>query len=520
MAKDKVARGLAQDARSLQDLSTNEKFIYSIEKENDRLIMSWNTQNDVITLNSIVYEGATLFDLFVTKNMVANSHFDADLSGYTVNAGTPTWVDDVYNTQNGSLKAFGATSQQIKQDFSVTIGDQYFVAVKVKLERYVSGGGLGYQFLGQVQALKSVSTDGFETLSSVYTSSNTATNLIVGTISTADADGYVDDVVVVNLSGFSVAPSAAIMTDLYEIYLKILKGEEATITVAEKYKLVTENEFLTNDQDARESFISAMNEKAQEIGMSNSNFINPHGLNIAGQYTNAKDILMLGIHAMGYDGIARVWGKSSYTFKTKDVSKREITISTTVTGTSLKNYYHVFGGKTGTANYVSNLLAIVNAPNNNLFVGVVLDATDEDRFADAKDLFDLATLYMDEGYIEPEPVNDIAATKAAVCLMPNHNPLSYQQYDIPLLWSKGETVSEVPASITKILTAMIMLDNISNLNDTFEFVSSDIISSYEPRFYVGDIITYKDALHCMLLPSSNDTAMAIARVIGKKIFLR
>lgn len=278
---------------------------------------------------------------------------------------------------------------------------------------------------------------------------------------------------------------------------------------------VIEVQTHVQEQDAKAAFIDAMNIKAQEIGMINSKFLDPHGLTGVGQLTTAYDIMLMGVYAVGYNDIVKIWNKKYHILKIQGENERAEIITTTVSSASLEDYYHIFGGKTGTIGIISNLLVLVNAPDNNWFVGAFLDADDTDRFAVAKAGFDIATLYMDPEYTG---THDISAEKVAMCLMPKHNPLSYAKFSIPLLWSKNETVLIQPASITKILTAIVMLDNITNLDEKIKIKASDITAGSGPIFQAGDIITFRDALYCMLLPSSNTIATAISRIIGEKIY--
>ncbi len=46
---------------------------------------------------------------------------------------------------------------------------------------------------------------------------------------------------------------------------------------------------------SEESFVSDMNSKARELGMSNSNFVNPTGFHDPEHYTTARDMALLGI---------------------------------------------------------------------------------------------------------------------------------------------------------------------------------------------------------------------------------
>ena len=55
-----------------------------------------------------------------------------------------------------------------------------------------------------------------------------------------------------------------------------------------------------------------------------------------------------------------------------------------------------------------------------------------------------------------------------------------------------------------------------NINNTLT-LKSDFVGGSGVKLKVGDKITMRDALHTMLLSSSNDTAKAVARTIGHTI---
>lgn len=47
-----------------------------------------------------------------------------------------------------------------------------------------------------------------------------------------------------------------------------------------------------------EGFARMMNERASELGMENTNFVNPHGLDATGHFSSPRDMLIVGRHAM------------------------------------------------------------------------------------------------------------------------------------------------------------------------------------------------------------------------------
>lgn len=84
-----------------------------------------------------------------------------------------------------------------------------------------------------------------------------------------------------------------------------------------------------------------------------------------------------------------------------------------------------------------------------------------------------------------------------------------------ILAHKNETSRIVPASMTKVLTLLVAVDNIDNLDDKFE-ITSEIIdyclrNDCSPAgFENGEIVTIRDLLYGAILPSGADAALALA----------
>ncbi len=61
-----------------------------------------------------------------------------------------------------------------------------------------------------------------------------------------------------------------------------------------------------------DSFALMMNDKAEELGMENSSFQNPHGLDASGHYSTAEDMARLMCYCMKNEVFARIIGATSY----------------------------------------------------------------------------------------------------------------------------------------------------------------------------------------------------------------
>ncbi|HPZ43222.1 MAG TPA: serine hydrolase [Bacillota bacterium] len=272
------------------------------------------------------------------------------------------------------------------------------------------------------------------------------------------------------------------------------------------------------------TFIEQMNKKAKQIGMTNSNFIEPAGFPSTIEHTmSTRDMVKMAIHASGYKVLTEIWNKKSYKFKIEGNNPREITIKTTVSLPVIEKDYYIYGGKTGEiwgTNEIDgyHMVLITSAPNGRRFVVALRGAsTAEERCNDLKTSLDNAKLLLNK---PDETVSDISSDSVSVCLMPLGNPFSYGQYDIPLIYSKNADKPGHPASVTKVMTAITALDYMTNLDEKIVVQESDITFGMGNYFNIGDIITFRDALYSMMLPSSNTCATAVARTAGERIYQR
>lgn len=87
-----------------------------------------------------------------------------------------------------------------------------------------------------------------------------------------------------------------------------------------------------------------------------------------------------------------------------------------------------------------------------------------------------------------------------------------------VLYSKNADQKRYPASTTKIMTALLTLENVSNLDETvtseavdFENVTAD---SSNAGIQLGEQVTVRDLLYALMLPSANEAAYMLARHVG------
>lgn len=268
------------------------------------------------------------------------------------------------------------------------------------------------------------------------------------------------------------------------------------------------------DAECVTGFMAEVNKKAASIGMTGSNFKKPAGDSNATQ-TTAHDMALLTVIAAGYRELAEVWSKDSYTIVPRN-RNTSITVSTTVHDATLEADYPILGGKTG--GYLSAYaLACICDVNGKQVAGYIGGASSAAaRFSAMKQLMDICADVL-AGNANTDTVTD--ATYAAAFEMPTYSGFSYEKNAgcLNSLYTQADTTALIPASTAKIITCITMLDWVPDITATFRFESGDMIGGSGGVFSVGDVISYRDALYALMLPSSNMTAHAVARVIGRKI---
>lgn len=88
-----------------------------------------------------------------------------------------------------------------------------------------------------------------------------------------------------------------------------------------------------------------------------------------------------------------------------------------------------------------------------------------------------------------------------------------------LFYTRNETRRWPSASLTKLMTAVVVMNNY-NLNETTTLVATDFVADNSNIVTSpGEVYSIRDLLHMMLLSSSNEAAEALARVSGRENFI-
>ena len=298
------------------------------------------------------------------------------------------------------------------------------------------------------------------------------------------------------------------------------------------------------DRECLHRFVQEMNRKAALLGMVNTTFYDPVGIQPIESIPNldlsgypqvfvsanantmtALDALRMIIYASGVQHINDAWNIRQFTLNWRygTTAKTAIIYSSVFNSlvyqssiNALLASYDILGGKTGTWGfspyYAYHLLIIARSKSTGKVYAVTSMSTStansaaDNRFIDAKKALDK----VDAGGATPS----FNKGGCCVCELPSITPSLLNRADIDLLCSYGSTTSLHPASASKVMTSILLCDNVQDLNQCVTVHEGDRLPPSGYNFVAGDVLTLRDLLQCAMTESSNTAAMVIARVVG------
>lgn len=129
--------------------------------------------------------------------------------------------------------------------------------------------------------------------------------------------------------------------------------------------------------DSVEQFVCLMNDKAKELGMNNTHFSNPSGLNDEGHYSTARDMAILASACLEHEALREMVGTRSVTLEGKVLTNHN---------KLLWQYEGCIGMKTGYTRDAGRTLVSAAERNGMTLICVTLNAPDDWR--DHAALFD------------------------------------------------------------------------------------------------------------------------------------
>lgn len=184
--------------------------------------------------------------------------------------------------------------------------------------------------------------------------------------------------------------------------LMLPSGNDAAIAIAEH----------VSGENNVSGFVQELNEMAQLLGCTGTNFTNPHGYHDDAHYTTARDLAIMVDAAMDHPDFRTIFGASSYRMNAKgDFPARRFETLDRHMISGDYQYNRVIGGKTGTHSQAGYCLVEVAEYDGTELIAVILFSSRYDRWTDTKWLFEYGfTQYKS---VTPEQIylnEDISAT--------------------------------------------------------------------------------------------------------------
>ena len=204
------------------------------------------------------------------------------------------------------------------------------------------------------------------------------------------------------------------------------------------------------------NFVEMMNDRAASLGLENTNFETPAGLDTEENYSSSRDLAVLTREAREYPLFTEIVDTAETTISTQS---REIEIVTT--NQLLRGYPPATGVKTGTTPQAGANLVTSAEANDESLIAVVLGADDSDeRFRAAEAILEYGfsnydredLVAQDEVYEEsplpyrPEEFVALAATRDVTGLVDSSSDVERRitvQEELPPSASAGEELGEV-----------------------------------------------------------------------------
>jgi len=169
--------------------------------------------------------------------------------------------------------------------------------------------------------------------------------------------------------------------------MNLLKGEEITAENLIKGLLISSANdaaevLADNFPGGREAFVKAMNQKAKELHLTNTNFKNPTGFDGQGHFSTARDLVRVSIIAMQNPKFSEIVKIKELTVQSADGQiKHELANTNKLLGEE-----GVLGVKTGwTENARENLVTYLEKDDKKIMLALL---GSQDRFGETKELMD------------------------------------------------------------------------------------------------------------------------------------
>lgn len=247
----------------------------------------------------------------------------------------------------------------------------------------------------------------------------------------------------------------------------LLAGEEISFMDLMEYMLIASgndaaNAMAIHISGSISAFADLMNNRAQELGCTNTHFVNPHGLHDEEHYTSARDLLRIAKAAMQNPTIAEIVAKDEVVLPITNKHPQTTTKYTTnylISRKSTREYYYegAIGIKTGTTTPAGLCLVAACIKGDYTYYTVVLGAEkgengERNQFIETAKLFDYGAENFSQQVMlsSSEPIAEVPVRlsneKDSVVVTPSENitamlPNAFETSDLTMKYTVEESVA-------------------------------------------------------------------------------
>lgn len=247
----------------------------------------------------------------------------------------------------------------------------------------------------------------------------------------------------------------------------LLAGEEISFMDLMEYMLIASgndaaNAMAIHISGSISAFADLMNNRAQELGCTNTHFVNPHGLHDEEHYTSARDLLRIAKAAMENPTIAEIVAKDEVVLPITNKHPQTTTKYTTnylISRKSTREYYYegAIGIKTGTTTPAGLCLVAACVKGDYTYYTVVLGAEkgengERNQFIETAKLFDYGAENFSQQVMlsSSEPIAEVPVRlsneKDSVVVTPSENitamlPNAFETSDLTMKYTVEESVA-------------------------------------------------------------------------------
>ncbi len=233
----------------------------------------------------------------------------------------------------------------------------------------------------------------------------------------------------------------------------------AACAVARKY---SNDDSLSNTQ-CEQIFAELMNKKAEELGCTGSNFVNPHGYHDENHYTTASDMAKISIAGMQNETIKKIASEQSFSgnglgsFQQDGLESQDYnwTSHNLLITNSDYNYQYASGIKTGFTDEAGDCVAAYAEKDGVRLVAVVFNSEDPNRWIDAKNLFEYG--FNNFGYFTINKAGDTVATA-------------------DLIYNKSDGGNTLDLIINEEITLFLAKTEVGSLKTNINVTATDLIA--------------------------------------------